>query len=88
MIAPITPAFLKSSEVMAPTAHVIFEYRSISWESAAQEAAFEDLCFCMLSDGRFINRHAMPDTIPHRSPFVLPDRFLNDLLEKALHSAG
>ena len=61
------------------------DYRSDTWEAAAQEAAFADLCFCMLSDGRFINRHAMPDTIAHRSPFLLPDAFLTDLLEKALH---
>lgn len=61
------------------------DYRSDTWEAAAQEAAFADLCFCMLSDGRFINRHAMPDTIAHRSPFVLPDTILADLLEKALH---
>jgi hypothetical protein len=59
------------------------DYRSDTWEAAAQEAAFADLCFCMLSDGRFINRHAMPDTIAHRSPFVLPDAFLTVLLEKA-----
>jgi len=61
------------------------DYRSDTWEAAAQEAAFADLCFCMLSDGRFINRHAMPDTIAHRSPFLLPDAFLTDFLEKALH---
>jgi hypothetical protein len=63
------------------------DYRSATWEAAAQEAAFEDLCFCMLPDGRFINRHAMPETIPHSSPFVLPDAFLNDLLEKSLQIA-
>ncbi|CAN7786261.1 hypothetical protein LJR034_008679 [Caballeronia sp. LjRoot34] len=61
------------------------DYRSDTWEAAAQEAAFEDLCFCMLVDGRFINRHAMPETVAHRSPFVLPDAFLSDLLEKTLH---
>ncbi|WP_438390501.1 hypothetical protein [Caballeronia sp. DA-9] len=61
------------------------DYRCDIWEAAAQEAAFADLCFCMRSDGRFINRHAMPETVVHRSPFVLPETFLTDLLEKALH---
>jgi hypothetical protein len=64
------------------------DYRIDTWEAAAQEAAFEDLCFCMLSDGRFVNRHAMPETVPHRSPFALPSAFLNDLLEKSLHFAN
>ena len=61
------------------------DYRCDTWGAAAQEAAFEDLCFCMLSDGRFINRHALPVTIAHRSPFSLPDAFLADLFEKPLH---
>jgi hypothetical protein len=58
------------------------DYRSVTWEAAAQEAAFEDLSFCMLSDGRFINRHAMPDDIEHRSPFALPDEILDAILKK------
>ncbi len=62
------------------------DYRCETWEAAAQEAAFADVCFCMLTDGRFINRHAMPDTVANGSPFVLPEMFLADLLEKALHS--
>jgi hypothetical protein len=45
------------------------------WESAAQEAAFEGLCFCMVSDGRFVNRDAMPDDTPHRNRFALPRTF-------------
>jgi hypothetical protein len=61
------------------------DYRCDTWEAAAQETAFADLCFCMLSEGRFINRHAMPATIAHRSPFSLPDAFLTDLFEKPLH---
>ena len=62
------------------------DYRSVTWEAAAQEAAFEDLCFCMLSDGRFINRHAMPESTSHRSPFELPDAFLNAVLKKPMHT--
>ncbi|MEI5998445.1 hypothetical protein H3V53_14885 [Paraburkholderia bengalensis] len=46
-------------------------YHAVDWEAAAQEAAFDGLCFCMLSDGRFINRQAMPDDTPHRSRFTL-----------------
>ena|SRR5579859_508350 len=45
------------------------------WESAAQEAAFEGLCFCMISDGRFINRDSMPENTPHRNRFSLPQTF-------------
>jgi len=63
------------------------DYRSATWEAAAQEAAFEDGCFCMLSDGRFINRHAMPDDTEHRSPFALPDAILDAILEKTLRIA-
>jgi hypothetical protein len=61
--------------------------RSVTWEAAAQEAAFEDRCFCMLSDGRFINRHAMPDDTEHRSPFALPDAILDAILENPLRIA-
>ena len=69
---------------MAATARVVFENRSASWESAAQEAAFEDLCFCMLSDGRFINRHAMPEWVDHRNRYALPDFFIDNLLGSTL----
>lgn len=65
---------------MVVLARVDFDYRSLSWESAAQEAAFEELCFCMLSDGRFINRHAMPEGVEHRNRYALPDLFLDNLL--------
>lgn len=51
-------------------------YRTRDWESAAQEAAFEGLCFCMIKDGRFVNRQAMPDHIPHGSRFALSERML------------
>jgi hypothetical protein len=50
-------------------------YLARDWESAAQEAAFEGLCFCMVSDGRFINRDAMPDNTSHRNRFSLPRTF-------------
>jgi hypothetical protein len=49
--------------------------RTRDWEAAAQEAAFDGLCFCMLSDGRFINRQAMQDDTPHRSRFALTADF-------------
>jgi hypothetical protein len=63
------------------------DYRSVTWEAAAQEAAFEDRCFFMLSDGRFIDRHAMPDDTEHRSPFALPDAILDAILENPLRIA-
>jgi hypothetical protein len=47
-----------------------------TWEAAAQEAAFEGLCFCMLPDGRFVNHSAMPRGIPHRHPLTLSNAFL------------
>jgi hypothetical protein len=50
-------------------------YHTLDWEAASQEAAFEGLCFCMLSDGRFINRQAMPDNTQHRSRFTLAADF-------------
>ncbi|MFP3647018.1 hypothetical protein [Paraburkholderia sp. SIMBA_054] len=50
-------------------------YHAVDWEAAAQEAAFDGLCFCMLSDGRFINRQTMPDDTPHRSRFTLTAQF-------------
>jgi hypothetical protein len=51
------------------------DYVTVDWEAAAQEAAFDGLCFCMVSDGRFVNRHAMPDDTPHRNRFSLPPTF-------------
>ena len=68
---------------MAPRARV-FEYRSASWETAAQDAAFDDLCFCMISDGRMINRHAMQVGIEHRNRYALPDFFIDNLFGSAL----
>jgi hypothetical protein len=50
-------------------------YRTPDWEAAAQEAAFDGLCFCMRSDGRFINRQAMPEDTPHLSRFALTADF-------------
>jgi len=46
-------------------------YSTCDWASAAQEAAFDGVCFCMLDDGRFINRQAMPADTPHLSRFAL-----------------
>ncbi|WP_166799512.1 hypothetical protein [Paraburkholderia dipogonis] len=46
------------------------DYLTVDCEIAAQEAAFDGLCFCMLSDGRFIYRQAMPDDTPHRNRFA------------------
>jgi len=50
-------------------------YVARDWETAAQEAAFDGLCFCMTGDGRFVNRHAMPDGTPHRNRFSLSGKF-------------
>jgi hypothetical protein len=47
-----------------------------TWEAAAQEAAFEGRCFCMLADGRFVNHSAMPHGTPHRHPLTLSNAFL------------
>ena len=60
-------------------------FHTRDWESAAQEAAFEGLCFCMIKDGRFVNRQAMPEHIPHHSRFALSDRLLLQIsqLERA-----
>jgi hypothetical protein len=69
---------------MAARARIVADYRTASWETAAQDAAFEDRCFCMLSDGRFINRQAFPDGIEHRSRYALPDFFIDNLLGSAL----
>jgi hypothetical protein len=50
-------------------------YGTCDWASAAQEAAFEGVCFCMLDDGRFINRQAMPDDTPHQNRFAFSADF-------------
>lgn len=56
------------------------DYLTVDWDAAAQEAAFDGLCFCMLSDGRFINRQAMPDGTPHQSRFTLAANFFDQYL--------
>jgi len=43
----------------------IFDLLTVTWEAAAQEAAFEGHCFCMLDTGRLVNSHAMPAGTPH-----------------------
>jgi hypothetical protein len=43
----------------------IFDFITVSWNAAAQEAAFEGHCFCMLDTGRMVNSHAMPAGMPH-----------------------
>jgi hypothetical protein len=43
----------------------IFDLLTLTWEDAAQEAAFEGRCFCMLDSGRIINSAAMPCETPH-----------------------
>jgi hypothetical protein len=43
----------------------IFDYLTSAWSAAAQEAAFEGHCFCMLDTGRLVNCHAMPADTPH-----------------------
>jgi len=48
----------------------IFDYRTVSWEAAAQEAAFEGRCFCMRNTGRVINRASMQVGIPHSNPHL------------------
>jgi hypothetical protein len=55
-------------------------YVARDWESAAQEAAFDGLCFCMTSDGRFVNRQAMPDGTPHRSRFSLREGIFQQIV--------
>ncbi|BCQ30346.1 hypothetical protein NK8_85370 (plasmid) [Caballeronia sp. NK8] len=43
----------------------IFDFVTVTWDAAAQEAAFEGHCFCMLDTGRLVNSHAMPADTPH-----------------------
>lgn len=43
----------------------IFDFLTMTWDAAAQEAAFEGHCFCMLDTGRLVNSHAMPASTPH-----------------------
>jgi len=38
----------------------------------------------MLSDGRFINRHAMPEWVEHGNRYALPDFFIDNLLGSTL----
>jgi hypothetical protein len=52
-----------------------------TWEAAAQEAAFDGLCFCMLADGRFVNHSAMPPGTPHKHPLSLSNAFLQRYLK-------
>ncbi|WP_050455479.1 hypothetical protein [Candidatus Burkholderia verschuerenii] len=46
----------------------IFDVLTLTWEAAAQEAAFEGRCFCMLDTGHILNRNAMPPGTPYRNP--------------------
>jgi hypothetical protein len=43
----------------------IFDFHTTSWEAAAQEAAFEGLCFSMMDTGRILIRHVMLPGTPH-----------------------
>jgi hypothetical protein len=43
----------------------IFDFVTKTWDAAAQEAAFEGHCFCMLDTGRLVNSHAMTIGTPH-----------------------
>lgn len=43
----------------------IFDFLTVTWDAAAQEAASEGHCFCMLDTGRLVNSHAMPADTPH-----------------------
>jgi hypothetical protein len=54
----------------------VSEHLVASWEAAAQEAAFENLCFAMVLDGRLINSDAMSPEVEHRSRYTLPDELL------------
>jgi hypothetical protein len=60
------------------------DYLIVDWNAAAQEAAFDGLCFCMLSDGRFINRQAMLDGTPHQSRFTLAANFFDQYLDSMI----
>jgi hypothetical protein len=57
-----------------------FDGPTPDWESAAQEAAFDGLCFRMIRDGRFVNRQAMTEGTPHRSQFSLSERVLGQFV--------
>jgi hypothetical protein len=43
----------------------IFDFLTVTWDAAAQEAAFEGHCFCMLDTGRLVNSQSMPVDTPH-----------------------
>ena len=47
------------------------EYSPLTWEDAAQDAAFEGRCFCTHSNGHLINSDALADGIRHDSPFAV-----------------
>ena len=49
----------------------IFDFPTITWDQAAQEAAFEGHCFCLLDTGQVLNRAAMREGVPHWNPRVL-----------------
>jgi hypothetical protein len=42
----------------------------LTWEDAAQDAAFEGRCFCTYRNGHLINSDALADGIRHDSPFA------------------
>jgi hypothetical protein len=55
------------------TAHDSFlEIALTDWASAAQDAAFDGRCFCLLSTGRVLNRANMPEHVGHRNPYETP----------------
>lgn len=41
----------------------------LDWEGAAQDAAFEGVCFSTLRDGRMINADALSAAYTHEGPF-------------------
>lgn len=43
----------------------IFDFLTVTWDAAAQEAAFEGHCFCMLDTGRLVNSQGMTPGTPH-----------------------
>lgn len=47
------------------------EYPPLTWEDAAQDAAFAGRCFCTHSNGHLINSDALADGIRHDSPFAV-----------------
>jgi len=47
------------------------EFPPLTWEDAAQDAAFEGRCFCTHRNGRLINSDALADGVRHDSPFAV-----------------